>query len=674
VLRYVERLSVGLLLAVMSGAWFSADAQGQRNDRYDGRWYGALTCTNILGETEPLGAAGVMIGNGRVRFGVGFFDDDKMSAELSLEQTESLKAGEIAVFGEKHGQRFAYRLSGLLDENDDKAILSGSLGYSDGSPENPSSKPPLSCTAELTRLRDAASFRQWLNSGLPQALEGSPAAQSQEGLRLQQEVVLLKEIIQRPKVEANRDAVAVVIGNRTYRSERVPAVEYAHRDADAVKTYLLQGMGYDPANIIDMRDASQAQMEAAFGNARTHEGRLWRFIRAGRSDVTVFYSGHGVPGLKDKRGYLLPVDADPESAEINGYPLDTLYENLGKLNARSVTVWLDACFSGESAKGMLVRGASGLMVTARLPQSLSEITVLTAASGDQVASWDDDARYGLFTRHLLDALQGKADIAPFGNGDGKITSAEAKAYMDEEMTYAARRRFGRTQEVSLQGPADRVIGHVAAFDLREVPTAAAPSNRTMANIASPGSIAMDVAEVQHVLNNLGYPAGPEDGKLGPSTRAAIEQFQRDFGMTPTGTITDELRKLFHGLPKRPPHLDGLVAQAYGKAIAPAVSNKTPLHDFGLTVTPLTPTLRDHFRLEAKNGVVVTDVDSSGPGAEKGVRPGEAILEINEQPVVSVKDLFDKVAKAKSAGQRYVLLTMEGQSDPRRRLLVVPLKS
>ena len=44
--------------------------------------------------------------------------------------------------------------------------------------------------------------------------------------------------------------------------------------------------------------------------------------------MTVFYSGHGVPGLKDKRGYLLPVNANPDTPEINGYPVDVLYKNL----------------------------------------------------------------------------------------------------------------------------------------------------------------------------------------------------------------------------------------------------------------------------------------------------------------------------------------------------------
>ena len=57
----------------------------------------------------------------------------------------------------------------------------------------------------------------------------------------------------------------------------------------------------------------------------------------------MFYSGHGVPGQRNGQGYLLPVDADPEAAEDDGYPIDLLYGNLGRLEeASSVRVYLDA--------------------------------------------------------------------------------------------------------------------------------------------------------------------------------------------------------------------------------------------------------------------------------------------------------------------------------------------
>lgn len=146
----------------------------------------------------------------------------------------------------------------------------------------------------------------------------------------------------------NKRAVAVIVGNKDYAG-RIPDVEFAINDADAFKSFVLEVLGYDAENIIDLRDATQAQMLSAFGNERSHEGDLWRFLDPkGRSDVVVFYSGHGVPGLKDKRGYLLPVNANPNSPEINGYPVDLLFANLNKLKAKSISVFLDACFSGDS--------------------------------------------------------------------------------------------------------------------------------------------------------------------------------------------------------------------------------------------------------------------------------------------------------------------------------------
>jgi len=257
----------------------------------------------------------------------------------------------------------------------------------------------------------------------------------------------------------HRYSVAVIIGNKTYQG-RIPEVSYAHRDADAMKAYLTQVLGYREGNIIDLRDATQAQMTSAFGNRMSHEGELWGYIRPGRSHVTVFYSGHGVPGLKDRRGYLLPVNANPDTPEINGYPVDVLYENLSKLEAASVTVYLDACFSGESDQGMLIRAASPVFVQASLPETAGGLTILTAASAEQVASWDEENEHGLFTYHLLQALNGEADKEPFGNGDGSVTVAETQAYLDEEMSYIARRRFRRKQTASVQGAGDTQLGVV----------------------------------------------------------------------------------------------------------------------------------------------------------------------------------------------------------------------
>ena len=76
---------------------------------------------------------------------------------------------------------------------------------------------------------------------------------------------------------------------------------------------------------------------------------------------------------------------------------------------------------------------------------------------DQVASWDEKAKHGLFTKRLLDALAGAADKGDYGNGDGKVTVGEVKKYLDDEMTYAARRQFRREQTATIKGDADTVL-------------------------------------------------------------------------------------------------------------------------------------------------------------------------------------------------------------------------
>ncbi len=250
----------------------------------------------------------------------------------------------------------------------------------------------------------------------------------------------------------NKYAVAVIIGNRDYAG-RIPDVDFATNDADAFKAFVVDVLGYDPLNIIDLRDATRAQIESTFGNERSAEGKLWRFLNPrGKSDIAVFYSGHGVPGLKDGRGYLLPVDADPEAPEINGFAVDVLISNLQKLKAKSISVFLDACFSGDTQKGMLIRATSGIMIAPKMPKMTTKgMSIIAAAQSDEVASWDLKAKHGMFTKHLLDALYGAADGEEYGNGDGQIGLAEVKAYLDDNMTYAARREYGRRQNAWVQG-------------------------------------------------------------------------------------------------------------------------------------------------------------------------------------------------------------------------------
>jgi hypothetical protein len=93
-----------------------------------------------------------------------------------------------------------------------------------------------------------------------------------------------------------------------------------------------------------------------------------------------------------------------------------------------------------------------------IPQAI----VLTAASPQEIASWDDNAKHGLFTRHFVEGMVGKADGENFGNGDGTITLFELKKYINEEVSYRARRLFGRDQHPQITGDENSVLAVLPA--------------------------------------------------------------------------------------------------------------------------------------------------------------------------------------------------------------------
>ena len=364
----------------------------------------------------------------------------------------------------------------------------------------------------------------------------------------------------------NPHGVAVIIGNTDYEHRDVPDVTFAHRDADAFRRYVVEVLGYHPRNIVDLRDATRRELFDALGTKSDPRSLLWSYLDPdGASEVVVFYSGHGVPGVNDKRGYLLPVDADPKAAEDDGYPIDLLYRNVGGLaEARSVRVYLDACFSGGSGGGgTLIQDASPVFVEATLPEGLGEkVTSLAAAMGKQVASWDEGARHGLFTHHLLDALYGKADA----DGDGKVTAREVKGYLDRYMTRAARRQHRRIQQASLVGAAEVVVasaGTGGAFPQRpglgetesadEAPVAElkdepAPSPEEVEQAL--GLTHGQKELVQHGLAWLGYEIGRVDGVLGRRSQAAILAYQKEKGLPETGRLTAEVSEALQVLGKR----------------------------------------------------------------------------------------------------------------------------
>ncbi len=259
-----------------------------------------------------------------------------------------------------------------------------------------------------------------------------------------------------PPALEDPEAVAVIIGNRSY--QKLPRSVTSYNDADAVYSFLTEHLGYRPDNIIDVRDAKKADLERVFGAEPGFEGELGRLVQTQpNARVLIYYSGHGATDGAQSETYLLPVDTESYREESAGYKLSTLYANLARLDAKSVLVLLEAEYGEDHGAYVLPPNLPEMKITALPRAPVPALTVLAAADRGQRTLIDVTYDIGLFTRYVIEGLAGGADLAPVGNGDGEVDSAEIYAYTAAFVDLAARKTFGVLQHPVYSGAATSVL-------------------------------------------------------------------------------------------------------------------------------------------------------------------------------------------------------------------------
>jgi hypothetical protein len=248
------------------------------------------------------------------------------------------------------------------------------------------------------------------------------------------------------KKQPERDAVAVVIGIAKYES--LPIAEFANDDARAFYDYAIRGLGVKPENIKLLVDegAREAEILKTF--------KTWLPSRVKSStEVFVFYSGHGLPTPDGKGLYLLPLQADREVIDDTAIPFAKINDAISMAKPKSVTVILDACYSGQTKAGQtLVANARPLTLKAQNSFFPPNFTVISASQSDQISSSSPDLQHGIFSYYLMKGMEGDADT----NKDGKITLGEMQAYLSENVGRQAA-MISRKQEPQLIGDANRVL-------------------------------------------------------------------------------------------------------------------------------------------------------------------------------------------------------------------------
>ena len=103
----------------------------------------------------------------------------------------------------------------------------------------------------------------------------------------------------------------------------------------------------------------------------------------------------------------------------------------------------------------------------------------------------------------------------------------------------------------------------------------------------------------------------------------------------------------------------------GEEQASVAIAEAEIKPLGMKIANVDDELRRRYNLaEGTEGVIVTEVNRDSYAAEKGVRPGDIIIEASHSSVSSVEEVSDAVKKALDDDKRTILMLIETSAGPR----------
>ena len=245
-------------------------------------------------------------------------------------------------------------------------------------------------------------------------------------------------------VATNNDAIAIIIGVGKYVNTDADAI-YADTDAEVFQDYAVEKLGVPADRVKTLVNDAADERGVLLAVMRW----LTRTAEPGQSDVYIFFAGHGLASDDGEKMYLLPHDGAPELLDKTAILRDELFADIAAANPRSVTVFLDTCYSGSTRGPDMLIASRPIAIRAKEQAVPEGFTVMTAAAGDQTAKPLEEAKHGMFSYFLMKGMEGDADA----NEDNQITAGELHAYVQQNVI----QQSSGSQTPELQGDADRVL-------------------------------------------------------------------------------------------------------------------------------------------------------------------------------------------------------------------------
>jgi uncharacterized caspase-like protein len=225
--------------------------------------------------------------------------------------------------------------------------------------------------------------------------------------------------------------------------ENTISAPFARKDALAFNDFARMSLGV-PQNNIKLLINDEAGL---IDTLTVVNEWLPKVVDQNKTDLYVFFSGHGLASEDGKDLFLLPSDGNPKGLEYSALMRNQVFDSIAKLNSKSVTVFLDTCYSGATRSEESLVASKPIFMDIVEQEIPDNFTVFSASAGKETAKILEEAEHGLFSYFLMKGLEGEADT----NDDDQITNDELHAFINQKVSRQA------NQTPQLAGDADMIL-------------------------------------------------------------------------------------------------------------------------------------------------------------------------------------------------------------------------
>lgn len=266
----------------------------------------------------------------------------------------------------------------------------------------------------------------------------------------------------------------VAVGVIDFADTRIPKLNYCVRDAEVLADYFKESTK-------DQMDITVLRNEEA-----TKAGVLSSLERIRKSispdDTVIFYySSHGI-GDENGNTYFITFDSNKDDLANTALPMKQIKAVAEGLGAKNIVMLFDTCHSGgaKSLRQQNEKSFDNIMLAAG---KQTRLAMLTSSRTHETSVESPELQHGVFTYHLLQGIQGKADNYP---SDGKVSVTELFDYVMVAVPRATDRAQHPTSKFSYNWPGSKKPPVYLSLSGKEIENTATKKEAVQPNTSSKG--------------------------------------------------------------------------------------------------------------------------------------------------------------------------------------------